>query len=323
MSKTTTKNRTLRVAIVAAVAGALASPLISQYARAKDKQETSVNTTDVKTADGKLADDTVIASANDVKVTAGEVGAVLAGMPPQQRNHFASTIEARRELLEQLVKVKVLAGEAEKRKLGEDPRVKTQLEASRRQVLAQALVASIPAGEEEDKKFFDAHPEEFGKVQARHILISTGEPADPNNPKEALTDEQAKKKADDIRARLAKGEDFAALAKAESDDPGSKETGGEYTFGRGMMVPAFEKAAYALKENEISQPIKTPFGYHVIQLQKRLPGTFADARNQVSALRFNAFVKELMGGAEIKMDERFLSESEPPPAPSEDGPPAQ
>jgi parvulin-like peptidyl-prolyl isomerase len=98
---------------------------------------------------------------------------------------------------------------------------------------------------------------------ARHILISTR----ATGEKKALTDTEAKAKADGLRARLAKGEDFAAMAKAESDDPGSKDTGGVYTFPKGQMVKPFEETAFALKEGELSQPVKTDFGYHIIQRQ--------------------------------------------------------
>ena len=149
--------------------------------------------------------------------------------------------------------MKALVREAERTKLDQDPKVKeqldsvekqikAQLEAARKQVLIQAMVAGMQADEATDKKYFEEHPEQFGQIQARHILVSTRSD-DPAKP--ALTDEQAKKKANDIRARLVKGEDFAAMVKKESDDAFSKDTGGEYKFGKGKMVPAFEQAAFA------------------------------------------------------------------------------
>jgi len=81
----------------------------------------------------------------------------------------------------------------------------------------------------------------------RHILVKT------------------KAEADRIRAELVSGGDFAALAKANSLDPGSKDQGGKLTVSKGQTVAPFDKAAFSLETNEVSEPVKTQFGYHIIQ----------------------------------------------------------
>jgi foldase protein PrsA len=81
----------------------------------------------------------------------------------------------------------------------------------------------------------------------RHILVKT------------------KAEADRIRAELVSGGDFAALAKANSLDPGSKDQGGKLTVSKGQTVAPFDKAAFSLDTNEVSEPVKTQFGYHIIQ----------------------------------------------------------
>ena len=81
----------------------------------------------------------------------------------------------------------------------------------------------------------------------RHILVKT------------------KAKADDIYDQLKGGADFAALAKKYSEDTGSKANGGKLTISKGQTVAPFDQTAFLLKTNEISQPVKTEFGYHVIQ----------------------------------------------------------
>jgi len=93
---------------------------------------------------------------------------------------------------------------------------------------------------------------------AAHILIEVN---DKQN------DQQAKAKIDEIKARLAKGEDFAKLAKELSNDVGSAANGGDLGYaGRGVYDPAFEEALYALKKDEVSAPVKTPYGWHLIKL---------------------------------------------------------
>jgi parvulin-like peptidyl-prolyl isomerase len=101
----------------------------------------------------------------------------------------------------------------------------------------------------------------------RHILVKT------------------KADADRIRAELANGGDFAALAKANSIDPGSKDAGGKLTVSKGQTVAPFDKAAFSLDTNELSQPIKTQFGYHLIEpLAAVKPGSvtpFAQVKDQI------------------------------------------
>jgi foldase protein PrsA len=76
---------------------------------------------------------------------------------------------------------------------------------------------------------------------------------------------KTKAEADKLHSELEGGADFAKLAKENSLDPGSKDQGGKLTISRGQTVAPFDKAAFSLKTNELSQPVKTEFGYHLIQ----------------------------------------------------------
>lgn len=97
--------------------------------------------------------------------------------------------------------------------------------------------------------------------RARHILVKLEEGADD------AAVAAAQKKAEDLVKRLRAGEDFAKLAKEFSADPGSAAEGGDLgLFGKGMMVPEFETATFALKKDEISDPVRSPFGFHIIQV---------------------------------------------------------
>ena len=99
------------------------------------------------------------------------------------------------------------------------------------------------------------------QIHVRHILMKTNELADDATVRQKLTD---------LRARVLKGEDFAGLAKTTSEDPGSAADGGDLGWtGPGSYVPEFEQTVAGLKEKEISEPIKTQFGWHIVQLLGR------------------------------------------------------
>jgi len=101
---------------------------------------------------------------------------------------------------------------------------------------------------------------------ARHILVQLAPGADEETNTAALD------KAYGVISRLDAGEDFAALAKEISDDPGSAASGGDLGFfGRGLMTPEFEKAAFELQAGEVSKPVKSPFGFHIIEVVEIKP----------------------------------------------------
>jgi len=122
------------------------------------------------------------------------------------------------------------------------------------------------------KKFYDENPSQFEQpelVHAAHILIGT---RDKDGGE--MSDEKKKvqrKLAEDLLKRAKAGEDFAKLAKDYSEDPGSKDKGGEYTFPRGQMVPEFEAAAFSMEAGKISDIVTTQFGYHIIKTIEKKP----------------------------------------------------
>ncbi len=143
----------------------------------------------------------------------------------------------------------------------------------------------IKIPESELKNHYQEHQASFdqpAEVRASHILVSAGDQA---TEEEKLT---AKIKLENFKHDLLQGADFAEIAREHSDDPGSREKGGDLGFfRRGTMVPAFEQAAFKLKPGMLSDPVETPFGYHLIKVMDRheeKKSTYAGVRKDILKL---------------------------------------
>ena len=127
--------------------------------------------------------------------------------------------------------------------------------------LFDAVTKDVKVADAEIAEYYTQNQSQYGAPESRdvrHILIA--------EKKGSEVDFAASKtKADEIYAQLSGGADFAALAKAESQDPGSKDAGGKLTIARGQTVPEFDKVSFELDRGELSKPVKTQYGYHVIE----------------------------------------------------------
>ena len=149
---------------------------------------------------------------------------------------------------------------------------------------ASALGSLVDVNDEALQQYFRDHRAEFVAREERamrHILITVAPGAGDDEVA------KAQGKADDLLAQLRGGADFASLAQANSDDPGSAKSGGDLGWvERGLMVPAFEDAAFALAKGDFSDPVRTEFGFHIIQVTDVRGGSdaaFADMRDKVEA----------------------------------------
>jgi parvulin-like peptidyl-prolyl isomerase len=145
-------------------------------------------------------------------------------------------------------------------------------------VLERELKVNIT--DEDVKKFYNdpaniANFEQPEMVRASHILLMTQDP-ESHEPLPADKKAAKKKQMEDILKQAKSGTDFGELAKKYSEDPGSKDKGGEYTFPRGQMMKEFEDTAFGLKTNEISGIIETTYGYHIIKLSEKIPAKKVD-----------------------------------------------
>ena len=180
----------------------------------------------------------------------------------QQAVMLYGTEQGRKMILDDVISMRLYALDAEAQKLDQTPEFQAQLQSARRAMLAQAsmreAIKGLTVSDDEARKFYDDNPEMFKnpeRVHARHILVS----GDENLAK--------------VQAELKSGKSFDVVAKENSIDPGSAANGGDLgEFPRGMMVPEFEKAAFELKNpGDVSEPVKTQFGWHIIKLEERIP----------------------------------------------------
>lgn len=127
------------------------------------------------------------------------------------------------------------------------------------------------------------------QVQASHILIKVDKAADQ------ATVDAAKAKADGLHQQLVGGTDFATLAKTNSDDTGSRDTGGDLGwFGRGDMVKQFEDQAFSMKPGDLSQPIRTDYGWHIIKVTDRKGFEDMSFNDWLASVRSKAYIKQLV-----------------------------
>ena len=262
----------------------------------------------------------VVLTVDDFKFTAAQMDRLTSQVKAGQ------TPAARRQFVDTLVKMLVLAEEGRRRKLDEAPAYRDQVALQTSNILAGLTYAEITKeskpSDEELHKYYDEHKNDFEQVQARHILIRFQGSSLPVKPgQKDLTDAEALAKAQDIRKQLVAGGDFAALAKENSDDSGSGANGGELgLFRHGQMVPSFETAAFALKEGEISDPVKSQFGYHIIQVEAHKLRTFEEAKPEIeqkmAPQQAQKTLEAMAKKATVDMDKDYFGTAAPALPPS-------
>jgi peptidyl-prolyl cis-trans isomerase C len=186
---------------------------------------------------------------SDMQLAEAEIGNELGSIPPEAR---------RRVILEYVIENQLFADAAEAAKLGSGAAFEERMNYWRRRALREYYFEAElnkSVSEADAKKFYDqqvgsAKAQE--EVRARHILV------------------ESEDLAKQLHGRITKGEDFIALAKEHSKDPGSKDEGGDLGyFGKGQMVPVFEETAFGLKAGDVSAPVKSQFGWHIVKVEDR------------------------------------------------------
>jgi peptidyl-prolyl cis-trans isomerase C len=247
-----------------------------------------------------VSPDTVVATVGGEAITEADLGFAaedltqeLGQMPPEQRKPF---------LLRVLIDMKVMAKAGQDAGMADTPLFQQRLayledRALRRAYFAESIANAVTeevVRAEYDKFVADFTPAD--EIRASHILVPTEEEANA------------------VKSQLDGGTDFATLAKEKSIDPGAANGGDLGFFGKGMMVAPFEAAAFALTEaGEISAPVQSQFGWHVIRLEEKRQSTppafeqvAGQLQQQVLMTTFDETVARLMEGVEIDIPDAEL-----------------
>ena len=267
----------------------------------------------------------ILAQVGSYKLTLEEFETQIQSLPPQLQMALLRNPQLKEQFLDRWVDITLIAQEARDKKLDQDPEVQAKIEDIMNAVLAQEFLqreieGKVKITDDEIETYYKGHEEEFTNpesAKARHILLKVPEGADEKAWKEAES------KAKDIKKKLENGEDFAELAKKYSDDPGSKNKGGDLGFfTKGRMVPEFESAAFSLKPGELSDPVKTNFGYHIIEVQEKKAAstkTLAEVQAQIrQTLQTekqqqlqDALIEKLKAKYPVKVNKDLLAEDKP------------
>jgi peptidyl-prolyl cis-trans isomerase C len=260
------------------------------------------------------AKDAVVLVVGDEKLTRADWENLMLALPDPVRMQ-AATPEGRRRLAEQLAEIKALAQEARREQFHNTAKTKAILQIQLDQTLASQFMQHKSEHGMDDAAVKEAYGRDrarFTEANARHILIRfQGSPVPTKPGAKDLTEAEALAKLLAVKKRVEGGEDFATVAKAESDDSGSGAAGGELgTFGPGQMVKEFEDVAFALEPGKLSEPVKTRFGYHLIQVKERRAKPLAEVRPQLEQQLRPEFARKFSEGvkqrAKITLDEGYF-----------------
>uniref|UniRef100_Q029S0 PpiC-type peptidyl-prolyl cis-trans isomerase n=1 Tax=Solibacter usitatus (strain Ellin6076) TaxID=234267 RepID=Q029S0_SOLUE len=258
----------------------------------------------------------VILQVGEIALTAGQLEQILEAYSEAQRVYVNGP--GRPQFIQQLIRVLMLSQEGKRRKLDETDRYRNQLTYSAAGILSNHTEEDIRKKIKIDdamlEDYLKAHPLDYMQVRARHILIRTPGSSLPLEPgQKELTDAEALTKAQELRAKIVAGADFADVAKIESNDISTNTKGGDLGFfKRGQMAPSIEEAAFALKPGEISQPVKTSMGYTVIKVEEIKPvKSFEELRPDLERNLRNEltrkYVDDLKALTKIEIDPEFAA----------------
>jgi peptidyl-prolyl cis-trans isomerase C len=232
-----------------------------------------------------------LAKIGSKSITDQYVKDAMEGLPQGQKQQLNNEDSAKMRVIENMVVEELFVQEGEKAGIAKDPEFVKAIDRARRQLLAQRFLQKHVQPKITDanvKDFFEKNKNRYSQdeVKASHILVKT------------------EAEAKEVYAKAKGGEDFQVLAKKYSTDPSAAQNMGDLGyFTRSRMVPEFAEQAFKMKTGEISEPVKTVFGYHIIKVTDTRKGkavSFNDVKDQVRADYQNMAVSELIDSLKKK-----------------------
>lgn len=249
----------------------------------------------------------VMAEVNGKAITTDDFEGELKNLPEYLKS-MSDSAQGRKEMLDTMVVRELILQQASKDGLDKGPEVAKKLEDLKKRLIVEAYLkkkveSDTTVSDEELKKFYEQNKDKFkadAQIRASHILVST------------------EQEAKDLLSKLKAGGNFEELAKGHSKDSSAAKGGDIGWFGKGAMVPPFEKALMALKEGQLSDVVRTDYGYHIIKLTGKRPAglrPFDEVKEQIKGALMPAkqqelFLKikeELKKSAKINIKEDVLS----------------
>jgi peptidyl-prolyl cis-trans isomerase C len=237
----------------------------------------------------------VLAVVNGHEITQMDIDQLVQQYRPEARGRAAKN---KGQVMRNMVTLEILSQEAKKQHLDQDPLIQAQIRLRINDVLARTLVQKsieehAAVTDETIRKHYEASKDKYTvseEITASHILV------------------KSESEAQEVLEDLKQGKDFAEVAKARSIGPSAPKGGALGTFGRGRMVPAFEAAAFALQKDEVSGPVQTQFGYHIIKVTDRtaartkpLDEVREDVRNALVSRYVDTLLTDMRHKAKIQV----------------------
>lgn len=250
----------------------------------------------------------VLAEVNGGSITTGDFTRELKNLP-EYLKAMADTPEGRKEMLDTMVIRELILQQATKDGLDKGPDIEEKMRDLKKRLIVEAFLkkkveTESHVSDADLQKFYEQNKDKFktgDQIKASHILVKT------------------EKEAKEILAQIKAGGNFEELAKKSSVDSSAAKGGDLGWFGKGSMVPVFEKAAMALKEGQVSDVVKSDFGFHIIKLTgKRAAGVrpLEEVKEQIKGAImptkqqeiFQKIKEELKKSAKITIKEDVLKE---------------
>ncbi len=259
-----------------------------------------------------LANETIVMRVNGEAVTEREFNAFLTQAPPQMQPFYASP-EGRRQLADELVKLKALEQEGERLGLANEPDARMRLEMTRTNIMAGLALRKL-VGATDEKRLraeYEKQRPNLEAVELSHILVAYQGGGVPPRTGKPLAPPAAMAKAISLSVKLKGGGDFAATARAQSDDLNTAKDGGLLgPVSAGSLPPELDAVAMTLQPGQVSDPARSQFGIHIFKAGKRTSQPFESVKEALAArierVEAEAALTRLTKNAKVDYDPKFF-----------------